>query len=101
MYSPKTRRSASEISPTVAKASTAAAIAGNRFSPDRARRSTSATAQNDDGGIATRAQSAQPLDLCRVPASGSMRITGMGVCLPATNRFHADDDLLAALDAAR
>ena len=40
-YSPNARRNASEISPTVTRASTAARIAGIKFSLLRARRSTS------------------------------------------------------------
>src|SRR5580704_3219309 len=39
-YSPKTRRIASDISPTVAKASTAARIHGIKLAPDRALSST-------------------------------------------------------------
>src|SRR5208282_1087950 len=44
LYSPNTRRIASQISPTVASLSTASTIAGSRLSPLRARSSTRCTA---------------------------------------------------------
>ena len=99
MYSPKTRRRASEISPTVAKASTAAAIAGIRFSPERARRSTSATAAAARAE-SRRARSARTRSIC---ARSSVRIDaqrGNGRFLFRDELIHADDDLLAALDGA-
>src|SRR6266851_2247487 len=85
VYSPKTRRRASEISPTVASASTAAVMAGIRFSPVRARVSTAATAAAADlRGLEFR------IDAKR----------GHGHFLFRNELVYADNDLLSALDGA-
>ena len=84
-YSPKARRRASEISPTVAYASTAARMAGIRFSP-------AAGAAFDFGGArraafaaSRRARNAFSRATCVRSISGSMRRVGMGCPSSAWN----------------
>ena len=95
-YSPKARRKASEISPTVAYASTAARIPGMRFSVVRARRSTSSSAACDLAE-SRRARRAFSRAIRERSISGSMRIVGMDCSSGGLKAIDAHDHLFAAL----
>src|SRR4051812_13977406 len=87
LYSPNTPRMLSAISPTVARACTAATIAGTRLTPSRAAFETASRAWRQSA-LLRLARTARTRSICRRSDSGSMVIVGIGAPLvSAENRL--------------
>ena len=108
MNSPNTLRIASAISPTVARASTAATIGGTRLLPSAAARETAPTPSRHASGSRRRPQGLEPRDLSRLdfridPEKGSGVFSGRSVGKDSRPLFRklvdADDDRAAGIDS--